>query len=272
MPWRRPQHITIMHTMASRVRHSTLYCSARSAEACGLREFYIDIKPPIKHLGHFHPDTSCWHRFPRGTLLLLSASIHSPQPSSPQELYQLAPYDKAQVRARLKQGGFSLSTEQYDLMPGPWPISHPADAPGHVLSDCSQTRSPRPPPRHRWSHSPYCTQIPPTSKDATTWRRQQEENQSSPKGLTGYLLDPDLFQLIARGSRLQLPNIPFHAAHWRQPACLRFQLHLASGNESRPVAKPCSMAQPNQSLSVQAPSLLGAHESWVAYATRPPYA
>ena len=55
-----------------------------------------------------------------------------------------------------------------------------------------------------------------------------DENQSSPKGLTGYLLDPDLFQFIVRGSRLQLPNIPFHAAHWRQPACLSFQLHLAS--------------------------------------------
>ena len=53
-----PHHITIMHTMASRVRHSTLHCSAKSAEACGLREFFIDIKPPIKHLGHFHPDTS----------------------------------------------------------------------------------------------------------------------------------------------------------------------------------------------------------------------
>ena len=98
-----PHRITIMHTMASRVRRSTLRGCAKSAEACGLREFFIDIKPPIKHLGHFHPDTSAPAgsrpdpntRFPRGTLLLLSASIHSPQPSSPQELYQLAPYDKA---------------------------------------------------------------------------------------------------------------------------------------------------------------------------------
>ena len=99
---RAPRHqahrITIMHTMAPRVHHSTLYCNAKSAEACGLREFHIEIKPPIKHLGHFHPDTSAPAgsrpdpntRFPKNTLLLLSASIRSPQPSSPQELYQLA--------------------------------------------------------------------------------------------------------------------------------------------------------------------------------------
>ena len=242
--------------MAPRVHHSTLHCNAKSAEACGLREFHIEIKPPIKHLGHFHPDTSAPvgsrpdpnTRFPRSTLLLLSASIRSPQPSSPQELHQLAPYDKAQVRARLKQGGFSLSTEQYDLVPGPWPIIHPANAPGHVLREFDPTD-------HKmavllnegqWIHKPdhrdplpdtvgliplivhKSHYYPATSKDPNTWRRQQDENQSSPKGLTGYLLDPDLFQLIARGFCLQLPNIPFHAAHWRQPSCLRFQLHLAS--------------------------------------------
>ena len=216
----------------------------------------VDYVSSTSRFGHFHPDTSVPvgsrpdpnTRFPRGTLLLLSASIRSPQPSSPQELYQLAPYDKAQVRARLKQGGFSLSTEQYDLVPGPWPISHPANAPGHVLREFDPTD-------HeiavllnegQWIHKPdhrdplpdtvgliplivhKSHYYPATSKDPNTWRRQQDENQSSPKGLTGYLLDPDLFQLVARGFRLQLPNIPFHAAHWRQPSCLRFQLHLAS--------------------------------------------
>ena len=71
-----------------------------------------------------------------------SASVsqhHSLQPSSLQELHQLAPYDKVQVRARLKQGGFSLSTKQSDLIPELSPISHPADTPGHVLSEFDPT-------------------------------------------------------------------------------------------------------------------------------------
>ena len=133
-------------------------------------------------------------------------------------------------------------------MPGPWPISQMADAPGHVLREFDPTDEEmaillnerqwvhkpdhRDPPQDTVGliplimHKSHCH--PATSKHTNTWRRQQEENQSSPKGLAGYLLDPDLFQLIVRGSCLQLPNIPFHAAHWRQPACLRFQLHPAS--------------------------------------------
>ena len=252
----RPHRITIMHTMASRVRNSTLSCTARSAEACGLREFHIEIKPAIKHLGHFHPDTSAPAgsrphpntRFLRGTLLLFSASIHTPRSISPEELYQLAPHEKAHVRATKKRGGFSLSTEQFDLTHGPWPIGHPADAPRPVLPgfDPSAREMAILLNEGQWIHRPDARDLlpesvglipfivhkshcqPATAKDRTLWRRQLEANQSSPKGFTGYFLDPDLFQLIARGSRLQLPSIPFHAAHWRQPACLQFRLHLSS--------------------------------------------
>ena len=156
------------------------------------------------------------------------------------------PMTRSKYGARQKQGGFSVSTEQYDLTHGPWPISHCADAPGPVLTgfDPSDQEMAILLNEGQWIHKPdhrdlmpdtvgllpfivhksHCN--PATAKDSTLWRRQQEENQASPKGFTGYFLDPDLFQLIARGSRLQLPNIPFHAAHWRQPACLRFRLLL----------------------------------------------
>ena len=115
-------------------------------------------------------------------------------------------------------------------------------------------------------HKSHCH--PATSKDTNTWRRQQNENQSSPKSLTGYLLDPDLFQLIARGSRLQLPNIPFHAAHWRQPACLRFQLQLSSVmrvGQLQSLAAWRSLINPSPS---RLPLCWGL---WIAHAARSPY-
>ena len=213
----------------------------------GYESSSLRLSRPLSTLDTFTPKRPAAARTPTRAVQGVQASVHSPQPSSPQELYQLAPYEKAQIRAKLKQGGFSLSTEQYDLIPGPWPINRPADAPGHVLSEFDPTDQEMAillnegqwvhKPDHRDPlpdtvgliplivHKSHCH--PATSKDTNTWRRQQNENQSSPKSLTGYLLDPDLFQLIARGSRLQLPNIPFHAAHW-QPACLRFQLQWSS--------------------------------------------
>ena len=46
----------IMHTMASiNAREHSLWCSALSAEVCGLRHFQLTFYPPITSLAHFHP-------------------------------------------------------------------------------------------------------------------------------------------------------------------------------------------------------------------------
>ena len=51
---------TYMHTMATLAQgedQTVLNCSARSAEVCGLREFYVRLHPPVGNLGHFHQQT-----------------------------------------------------------------------------------------------------------------------------------------------------------------------------------------------------------------------
>ena len=95
-----------------------------------------------------------------------------------------------------------------------------------------------------------------TAKDRALWHRQQEANQSSPKGFTGYFLNPDLFQLIARGSRLQLPA--------RLPTVSTTTLLC---DASRPAPKFSSLAQFNQSTAMSTPSVLGSHQLGAANAT-----
>ena len=65
--------------MARLTSESWLACHARSADVCGLREFYIIFSPVISELCHFHPRRTPPEnskpegntRFAPGTLLLL---------------------------------------------------------------------------------------------------------------------------------------------------------------------------------------------------------
>ena len=101
----------IMHTMASiHPGEHTLWCSALSAEVCGLRHFQITFYPPITSLAHFHPlrkppqhsrpDGNT--RFPSGTLLLLEVS---------------APHGARRTSKPSADGrrGFTIATEPIEL-------------------------------------------------------------------------------------------------------------------------------------------------------------
>ena len=64
-------------------------------------------------------------------------------------------------------------------------------------------------------------------KDRRLWKDAHDAHQAAPWGLTGYFLDPDLFQLLVHSSRLQLPAQPLHTPWWRQTGCLIFHMHLS---------------------------------------------
>ena len=53
-------------------------------------------------------------------------------------------------------------------------------------------------------HEAHCQQA--KQKDRHAWKTAHDANQATPWGLTGYFLDPDLFQMLAHSARLQLSS------------------------------------------------------------------
>ena len=74
-------------------------------------------------------------------------------------------------------------------------------------------------------HEAHCQQA--KQKDKHAWKLAHDANQAAPWSLTGYFLDPDLFQMLAHSARLQLPEQPLHVPTWRQAGCLTFHLQLS---------------------------------------------
>ena len=82
-----------MHTMARLTSENWLACHARSADVCGLREFYLLFSPAISGLCHFHPRRKPPEnsppegntRFAPGTLLLFEGTLKFPhlEPDGP---------------------------------------------------------------------------------------------------------------------------------------------------------------------------------------------
>ena len=57
-------------------------------------------------------------------------------------------------------------------------------------------------------HDAHCTQA--RQRNPGARKRANDAHQAAPWGLTGYFLDPGLFELLARTSRLQLPAERLH--------------------------------------------------------------
>ena len=127
-----------MHTMAPVSQHedqTVLTCSAHSAEVCGLREFYVQLQPPVSNLGHFHqqahpprgssPDPNT--RFPPGTFLLFEGALSfSHNDASMEQMPPSRQHDGV-------RNGFTLSTEPVRLPEGPWPLHMAPPSQGPTL-------------------------------------------------------------------------------------------------------------------------------------------
>ena len=126
----------IMHTMASITPcEHTVWCSALSAEVCGLRHFQLTFYPPITSLAHVHserkpprrsrPDGNT--RFPSGTLLLLEVSFAASHDQVPEHRLRTTAQGQAHIQAIRRLHGFTIATEPIELPAGPWPLAHSAE-------------------------------------------------------------------------------------------------------------------------------------------------
>ena len=140
--------------------------------------------------------------------------------------------------------GFTHTTERIPLSEGPWPLAAPAGTVPtlgaieptqprvNALLDHGQrthepdVRDPLPTATGLFPfivHEAHCLQA--KQKDKHAWKTAHDANQTAPWGLTGYFLDPDLFQMLAHSARL--PGEPLHIPTWRQAGCLTFHLQLS---------------------------------------------
>ena len=143
--------------------------------------------------------------------------------------------------------GITHATERILLPEGPWPLT-PRD---HVTVPTLRAIDPTQPGANalldqgQWTHEPDVRDTPPGTKgllpfivheahcqqakqkDKHAWKRAHDAYQAAPFALTGYFLDPDLFQMLAHSARLQLPEQPLHIPRWRQAGCLTFHLQLS---------------------------------------------
>ena len=126
----------IMHTMASiNPREHSLWCSAPSAEVCGLHHFQLTFYPPITSLAHFHsarkppqhsrPDGNT--RFPSGTLLLLEVSFAASHDQVPELRMRSTAQGQAHIQAIRRRHGFTIATEPIELPTGSWPLANSVD-------------------------------------------------------------------------------------------------------------------------------------------------
>ena len=249
----RPTAASLMHTMACLPADSSIACHARSADVCGLRQFYVLFQPAISNLGHFHPQRpppanskpDGNTRFAPGTLLLFEGTLNFPHLELDGPIPPIRQHEGVTIAAERSCHGFTYATELIPLPVGPWPVTHreavePAlrvidtTLPGsHALLDQGGWTPDPDVADHRTStvgllpfivHEAHCQQA--KQKDRRLWKEAHDANQAAPWGLTGYFLDPELFRMLAQSSRLQLPSQPLHTPRWRQTGCLFFRMHL----------------------------------------------
>ena len=221
--------------MARLTPESSLACHARSADVCGLREFYTIFSPVISSLCHFHPLRTPPEnskpegntRFAPGTLLLFEGTLKFPHLELDGPTPPVRQHDGVTIAETRSRHGFTYATELIPLPEGPWPVTRSeATAPAlraihttlpgaHALLDQGHwTLEPdaRDHPADAVGllpfivHEAHCQQA--KQKDRRLWKDAHDAYQAAPWGLTGYFLDPELFRLLAHNNFLHSPCTP----------------------------------------------------------------
>ena len=176
-------------------------------------------------------------RFAPGTLLLFEGTLAFPhlEPDGPTP--PVRQQEGVTVAVPRSLHGFTYATELIPLPEGPWPLTHGDAAvptlraidttlPGaQALLDQGQwtpASDVRDPPAGAAGlpfivHEAHCQQANAKQKDRRLWKDAHD----------AYLLDPDLFRLLAHSARLQLPEQPLHTPRWRQAGCITFHMRLS---------------------------------------------
>ena len=109
----------------------TVWCSALSAEVCGLRHFQLTFYPPITSLARFHPERKPPRRsrpdgntrFPSGTLLLLEISFAASHDQVPAHRLRTTAQGQAHIHAIRGLHGFTIAIEPTELPAGRLPTA-----------------------------------------------------------------------------------------------------------------------------------------------------
>ena len=245
----------IMHTMATiSPAENEVICFAKSAELCGLRQFHLNFSPVVTSLAHFHPTRQPGQgsrpegntKFPVGTLLLLEVSFAAEHVHDAQRPMRNTLQGPACIRAQRGHHGFTLATVPVELPMGPWPLAESFQSTGPIIQSLSADS----PGSHsllnqgQWTymadtrdllatqpglipfvvHQALCHQ--PRQKDLGHRKKAQDAHLAAPWALEGYFLDPVLFEMLAKMSRLTLPDQPFHVPVWRRASLHTFTLRL----------------------------------------------
>ena len=142
----KPAAASLMHTMARLPPESALACHARSADVCGLREFYVLFSPVISDLCHFHPRRTPPAnskpegntRFAPGTLLLFEGTLKFPHLELDGPIPPVTQHDGVTIAEMRSRHGFTYATELIPLPEGPWPVTcNEATAPALRAIDTS---------------------------------------------------------------------------------------------------------------------------------------
>ena len=139
-----------------------------------------------------------------------------------------------------------LATAPVELPMGPWPLADSYQSTGPIIQSLSADS----PGSHsllnqgQWTymadtrdllatqsglipfvvHQALCHQ--PRQKDLGHRKMAQDAHLAAPWALEGYFLDPVLFEMLAKMSRLTLPEQPFHVPVWRRASLHTFALRL----------------------------------------------
>ena len=245
----------IMHTMATiSPAENEVICFAKSAELCGLRQFHLNFSPVVTSLAHFHPTRQPGQgsrpegntKFPVGTLLLLEVSFAAEHVHDAQRPMRNTLQGPACIRAQRGHHGFTLATVPVELPMGPWPLAESFQSTGPIIQSLSADS----PGSHsllnqgQWTYMADTRDLPatqpglipfvvhqalchqPRQKDLGHRKKAQDAHLAAPWALEGYFLDPVLFEMLAKMSRLTLPDQPFHVPVWRRASLHTFTLRL----------------------------------------------
>ena len=190
----KPVAASLMHTMAPVTVDNWISCHARSADTCGLREFHPCSALPsptraTSTLGGSCPRTA--HLM--ATLALRLARSCCSRGSSPSRTF-----------SKMGQPHLLRHKGKPPSQPAGGPMASPMRPSGF-----SCPRAHEPDVRDTLPtatgllpfivHEAHCQQA--KQKDKLAWKRAHDAHQAAPWGLTGYFLDPDLFQMLAHSAR-----------------------------------------------------------------------
>ena len=156
-----------------------------------------------------------WHsRAFDGKLTFPHLQLHGPTPPASTQ-------GEANIAACRGPHGFTYATERILLPERPWPLTEIVDATVPTLRAIEPTQ-----PgvnalldHGQWTREPDVRDLLPTAtgllpfivheahcqqakqKDKHAWKTAHDSNQAAPWGLTGYFLDPDLFQMLAASTQ-----------------------------------------------------------------------